>query len=89
MKIRNDKRYKLEIIEIIEEKPIIDKNGCKSGCSNDLLGYGMTIEEKIGNSRRLSYLEGDTIKDLLNTFLIKEGYKIKFKDKVRKWLRSL
>ena len=89
MKIRNDKRYKLEIIEIIEEKPIRDKNGCKIGCTNDLLGYGMTIEEKIGNSRRLSYLEGDTIKDLLNKFLIKEGFKIKFKDKVRKWLRSL
>lgn len=89
MKIRNDKRYKLEIIEIIKEKPIRDKNGCKIGCSNDLLGYGMTIEEKIGNTRRLSYLEGDTIKDLLKQFLIKEGYKIKFKDKIRKWLRSL
>jgi len=87
--IRRDKKYKLEIIEIIEEKPIRDKNGCKIGCTNDLLEYGMAIEEKIGNTRRLSYLEGDTIKDLLNKFLIKEGYKIKFKDKVRKWLRSL
>ena len=89
MKIRNDKRYKLEIIEIIEEKPIRDKNGFKIGCTNDLLGYGMTIEEKIGNTKRLSYLEGDTIKDLLNKFLIKEGFKTKFKDKIRKWLRNL
>jgi hypothetical protein len=89
MKIRNDKRYKLEIIEIIEEKPIIDKNGCKIGCSNDLLKYGMTVKKKFGNSRLVSYLEGNNIKDLLNKFLIEEGYKIKFKDKVRKWLRSL
>ena len=89
MKIRNDKRYKLEIIEIIEEDPILDRNGKNIGHTNDLLGYSLKIEERIGNTKKLSYLGGRTIEELMNRFLFKEGFKIKFKDKIRKWLRSL
>lgn len=87
--IIENKKYKLDIIERIEQKPFNDKNGHKLGYTNKLLNYMMTIEEKIGNTKRLSSIDGDNIQELLNKFLTVEGFKIKFKDKIRKWLRNL
>lgn len=89
MSVYRDKVYTLKIIEIKERIPMKDKHGKKIGHTNNLLEYGMAIEEKIGNTKRLSYLKGDTIKELMNKFLFKEGFKTKLIDKIRKWLRKI